>query len=74
MTDPENIIALIPGEYLASSQYGLPPPETCKGQYQEVTIDVPRLYRVRIRFEPFHHKRGKTSRWFWTPKSAVRVE
>jgi hypothetical protein len=44
--------------------------ETCKGDFREVTVDVPGRFRAKIRCEPFYFKRGRTSRWFWHARSA----
>jgi hypothetical protein len=42
--------------------------------FREEIVEVPGGLKVRIRFERFQFKRGKMSRWFWTPYSAERVE
>ena len=70
----ENVLRFIPGEYISAAKQGLPDPETDTEAFREVVIDVPRWFKAKIRFERFHFKRGKMSRWFWTPHSAERVE
>jgi len=70
----ENVLRFIPGEYISAAKQGLPDPETDTEAFREVVIDVPRWFKAKIRFERFHFKRGKMSRWFWTPHSAERIE
>ena len=70
----ENVLRLIPGDYIASAAKTLPDAERDLEAFREVVIDVRALFKARIRFERFHFKRGKMSRWFWTPHSAERIE
>jgi hypothetical protein len=70
----ENVLRLIPGEYISGAAKTLPDAGTDTEAFREVVIDVPGSYKAKIRFERFHFKRGKTSRWFWTPESAERLE
>ena len=70
----ENVLRYIPGEIIASAQYDFPPAETCKGEFREVIVDVAGRFRARIRYEPFHFKRGKMSRWFWHAYGAEHVD
>jgi hypothetical protein len=42
--------------------------------FREARVDVPGGFKARIRFERFRFRRGKMSRWFWTPYSAKRLE
>jgi hypothetical protein len=38
-----------------------------------VVAEVPGLGAIRFTFKRFYHRRGKSSSWFWTVESAVRV-
>jgi hypothetical protein len=68
----ENVLRYIPGEIIASAQYDFPPAETCRGEFREVTVDVPDRFRAKIRYEPFCNKRF--GRWFWLACKAERVD
>jgi hypothetical protein len=70
----DNILPLIPGDCIAAGAMELPEAEKDTATFREVLIDVPGHFKARIRFERFHSKRGKMSRWFWTPHSAERVK
>jgi hypothetical protein len=74
MAQDENVLHLIPGEIIAAADDGFPPAETCKGGHREVIVDVAGRFRAKIRFEPFHFKRGKMNRWFWHACGAERVD
>ena len=70
----ENVLRFIPGDCIAAAGKTLPDAEKDKEAFREVVVDVPGFFKAKIRFERFHSKRGKMSRWFWTPESAERVE
>jgi hypothetical protein len=70
----ENVLRFIPGDCIAAAAKTLPDAETDTEEFREVVIDIPRWFNAKIRFERLHFKRGKMSRWFWTPYSAKRVE
>ena len=72
MTDDTKVLGAIPGEIIASAQYGFPPAETRKGEFRKVIVDVPGRFRAKIRFEPFRGKRF--GRWFWLACRAERVD
>jgi hypothetical protein len=74
MADDEYLLRFIPGDCIAAAAKALPDAERDTEKFREVEIDVPRWFKARIRFQRFHFKRGKMSRWFWTPYSAERVE
>jgi hypothetical protein len=74
MAEDANILGTIPGDLIGAASSGFPPAETCRGQYREAVVDVSGRFRARIRFEPFHFKRGKMSRWFWLACRAERVD
>jgi len=52
----------------------LPAAEKDTEAFREATVDVPGQFKAVIRFERFQFRRGKMSRWFWTPYSAKRIE
>jgi hypothetical protein len=70
----ENVLRFIPGDYISAAGQTLPDAATDREEFREVEIDVPRWFKVRIRFKRFHFKRGKMDRWFWTAESAERIE
>jgi hypothetical protein len=61
---------------ITSARQGTPLPDAAKADdgMREITIDVAGRFTATITFRRFHHKRGKVSRWFWTPHSAEVVE
>jgi hypothetical protein len=69
----KNILALVPGEYIAVAARSLPDAATSADETQQTTIVVPRVGKVLVTFKRFVHKRGKTTRWFWTAENAVEV-
>jgi hypothetical protein len=71
---PEFVLGLIPGEIISAAAKTLPDPANDTEAFREATVDVPGRFKANIRFERFQFKRGKMSRWFWTPYSARRVE
>ena len=70
----ESVLALIPGEVISAAAKTLPDPERDTETFREATVEVPAGIKARIRFERFHFKRGRVSRWFWTPYSARRID
>ena len=70
----ENVLALIPGEVISAAAKTLPDAEKDTEAFREATVDVPGRLKATIRFERFHFKRGRVSRWFWTPYSARRID
>jgi hypothetical protein len=72
MAQDENILRYIPGEIIASAHHGFPPAESCKGEFREVTVDVPGRFLAKIRYEPFRDRRF--GRWFWLARRAERVD
>ena len=69
----ENVLRLIPGDYISAAGQTLPDAETDTKEFREVEIDVPRWFKAKIRFKRFHLKRGKMSQWFWTAESVERI-
>ena len=70
----DDILRFIPGDCIAAAAKALPDAKTDTEAFRETIVDVPGPFKARIRFERFHFKRGKMSRWFWTPHSAERIE
>ena len=70
----ENVLRLIPGQYISAAGKTLPDAATDTEAFREVVIDLPGRFKARIRFERFHFRRGKMTRWFGTPHSAERIE
>ena len=67
----ENILARIPGEYIADALQTLPNAATAKEEFMEAVVHVPGIGRVRITAKRLKHKRGQSTHYFWTAESAV---
>jgi hypothetical protein len=74
MVIPEYILGLIPGEMISAAAKTLPDAEKDSEAFREATVDVPGQFKAVIRFERFQFRRGRMSRWFWTPYSARKTE
>ena len=70
MTD-DNVLSKIPGELLAPTRNGLPRAQPDGADTQRVIIRLPDGACAEVTFVKLKSKKGKTTRWFWTPKSAV---
>jgi hypothetical protein len=57
----ENVLRLIPGDYISAAGQTLPDAATDTEAFREVEIDVPAWFKARIRFKRFHFKRGKVT-------------
>ena len=66
----ENILARIPGEYLAPDHYCLPNPATTTEKTATAVANVPHIGQVRIVYQRMYSQRGKFGNHFWTPCSA----
>ena len=71
---PEYVLGLIPGKIISAAAKSLPDAQKDTEAFREVTGDVPGGFKATISFERFQFKRGKMSRWFWTPYRAKRVD
>jgi hypothetical protein len=71
---PEYVLGLIPGEVISAAAKTLPDAERDTETFREVTVEIPGRFKARIRFERFQFRRGRLSRWFWTPHSAQKIE
>ena len=69
----ENILARVPGQYLAQALNELPSAETAPAELMEATIDVPGLGTVRVTGRRMSHRRGKVRHWFWTAQKAEQA-
>ena len=69
-----DILSQIPGEILGSAGYALPAAETSTEGTQRVIVDLPDGRRAEVPYVKLKSKKGKTTRWFWTPDSAVILE
>ena len=67
-----DILATIPGEHIARASAQLPDAGTATDAPHQiiVTLPAPDGRRVLLTFKRFRHKRGKTTRWFWTAEHA----
>ena len=73
MSDDENILSSVPGQYLAAALQTLPSAEAAPVDTMDATIDVPGIGTVRVTGRRMKAKRGKVSHYFWTPSRAVAV-
>jgi hypothetical protein len=72
MTD--NILSKIPGELLSSTRNNLPQALPNGPDTQRVLLRLPDGTRAEVTFVKIKSKKGRSTRWFWTPDSAVMVE
>ena len=70
----ESVLSLIPGELISAAAKALPDPERDTEAFREASVEVPGGIKARIRFERFQFRRGRVTRWFWTPYSARRID
>ena len=68
-----NILSKIPGEILGSTGYELPDAATSPDDSLRVRVRLPDGTRAEVVFVKLKSKKGKTTRWFWTPDSAVLI-
>src|SRR4051812_37630760 len=72
MTD--NVLSSIPGEILGAAGYSLPAAESSTDNTQRVIVKLPDGRCAEVTFVRLKSKKGRTTRSFWTPDSAVLVE
>ena len=70
----DNLLAKIPGEYVAKAAQSLPPAATATFETAGAMLEVPNLGTVRLIFDRLHHKRGKVVHSFWRIRSAELVK
>ena len=69
MTD-DNELSKIPGEFLGPTTNGLPDAATSEEVTQRVIVRLPDGARYEVTYFRLRSKKGRSSRWFWTPDSA----
>jgi hypothetical protein len=69
----DNLLSKIPGEFLGSNNKGLPDAASCEEATQRVIVRLPDGARYELVYVRIRSKKGKTTRWFWTPASAVMI-
>lgn len=70
----DNVLSRIPGEILGAAGYSLPSAESTEGDTQRLVVRLPDGTRAEVTFVKLKSKKGKTTRWFWTPESAMMIE
>ena len=70
----DNILSKIPGEFLGPTSNGLPDAATSEEATQRVIVRLPDGARYEVTYVKVKSRKGKTTRWFWTPDSAVIIE
>jgi hypothetical protein len=70
----DNILSRIPGQILGGAGYELPDAATSPDDSLRVRVRLPDGTRAEVVFVKLSSKKGKTTRWFWTPDSATIVE
>ena len=69
----DNILSKIPGEFLGPTSNGLPGAATSEEATQRVIVRLPDGARYEVTYVKVKSRKAKTTRWFWTPDSAVIV-
>ena len=69
----DNILSKTPGEFLGSTSNGLPDAATSEEATQRVIVRLPDGARYEVTYVKVKSRKGKTTRWFWTPDSAVLI-
>ena len=69
----DNILSKIPGEFLGPTSNGLPAAATSEEATQRVIVRLPDGARYEVTYVKVKSRKGKTTRWFWTPDSAVLI-
>ena len=70
----DNILSKIPGEFLGPTSNGLPDAATSEEATQRVIVRLPDGARYEVTYVKVKSRKGKTTRWFWTPHSAALIE
>jgi len=74
MNDHDNVLSKIPGEFPGAAGYALPEASMSDDATQRIVLKLPDGSRAAVVFVKRRSKRGKVTRWFWTPDSAVLLE
>jgi hypothetical protein len=72
MTD--NLLSKISGELLSPTRNDLAQALPNGADTQRVLIRLPDGTRAEVTFVKIKSQKGRSTRWFWTPDSAVMVE
>jgi hypothetical protein len=70
----DNVLSKIPGELLAPTRNGLPRAQPDGADTQRVIIRLPDGACAEVTFVKLKSKKGKMSRWFWSPNHARILE
>ena len=73
VSEDRDVLSTIPGEILGSACHDLPEAMPDGPDTQSVVVRLPDGTHARVIFARLRSK-GKTTRWFWTPASAVLVK
>jgi hypothetical protein len=65
-----NVLSKIPGEILGKAGYELPAAESSTEQTQRVVVRLPDGKSAAVTYVRLKSKKGRTTRWFWSPDSA----
>ncbi len=74
MNDYDKVLTKIPGEVLASASDELPEAASSPDASLRMRIRLPDGRRAEVVFVKLSSKKGRSTRWFWTPDSAVLLE
>ena len=70
----DDILGRIPGELLTPTRNHLAQAQPDGPATQRVLIRLPDGTRVEVTYVKVKSKKGKTTRWFWTPDRATITE
>ena len=70
----DKLLSKIPGELLHLTRNGLPQPPPDGPDTQRVIIRLPDGACAEVTFVKLKSKKGKMSRWFWSPNHARILE
>jgi hypothetical protein len=70
----DNVLRKIPPDLLGAAGYALPEAPMSDDATQRVVLKLPDGSRAEVVFVKLRSKKGRSTRWFWTPDSAVIIE
>jgi len=74
VNDYDKVLSNIPGEVLTSAGDELPEAASSPDASLRVRIRLPDGTRAEVVFVKLSSKKGRSTRWFWTPDNAVFLE
>ena len=74
MSADDNILRTIPGETLGAASLTLPDATTWPTNMLRAVVVLPDGRRAEVSYVRNTSKRGRSTRWFWTPVAAVLLE